>query len=99
MAAPGTRPALRTPQGASVSQDALEPFRALMAQADARIELARACLMIARDAYPALDPAHYLGEIDRYALARHRQCFRRIIQTVRVNLHALGTHPADQRLQ
>ncbi|MCG6951634.1 MAG: tetratricopeptide repeat protein [Betaproteobacteria bacterium] len=68
MAAPGTRPALRTPQGATVSQDALEPFRALMAQADARIELARACLMIARDAYPALDPAHYLGEIERYAL-------------------------------
>jgi len=49
-------------------RDALEPFRALMAQADARIELARACLMIARDAYPELDMAHYVGQIERFGL-------------------------------
>jgi len=55
-------------QGVGGSQEPLEPFRALMAQTDARIELARACLMIARDAYPALEVAHYLGEIERFAM-------------------------------
>jgi regulator of sirC expression with transglutaminase-like and TPR domain len=49
-------------------QDSLEPFRALLAQADTRIELARACLMIARDAYPELDMAHYVGQIERFGL-------------------------------
>jgi regulator of sirC expression with transglutaminase-like and TPR domain len=61
------------PQGAGGSQEPLEPFRALMAQTDARIELARACLMIARDAYPALDVAHYLGEIERFAMRLRTQ--------------------------
>jgi len=61
------------PQGAGGSQEPLEPFRALMAQTDARIELARACLMIARDAYPALDVAHYLGEIERFGLQLRAQ--------------------------
>jgi len=56
------------PPGPQVSPDRLAPFRALMAQDDARIELARACLMIARDAYPEVDVAHYLGEIERYGL-------------------------------
>jgi regulator of sirC expression with transglutaminase-like and TPR domain len=56
------------PAGPQGSQEGLEPFRALMAQADARIELARACLMIARDAYPELDIAHYLGQIERFGL-------------------------------
>jgi len=60
-------------QGAGGSQEPLEPFRALMAQTDARIELARACLMIARDAYPALDVAHYLGEIERFAMRLRAQ--------------------------
>ena len=55
-------------QGLRGSGEGLEPFRALMAQADARIELARACLMIARDAYPELDVAHYLGQIERFGL-------------------------------
>lgn len=73
MTGPEMGPAPRTAPGATLSQEALEPFRALMAQADARIELARACLMIARDAYPALDPAHYLGEIERYALRLRAQ--------------------------
>ena len=35
---------------------------------DARIELARACLMIAQDAYPGLDVERYLGEIERMAI-------------------------------
>ena len=56
------------PQGPQVPPEPLAPFRALMAQDDARIELARACLMIARDAYPALDVAHYVGEIERLGL-------------------------------
>jgi regulator of sirC expression with transglutaminase-like and TPR domain len=56
------------PPGPQVSPDRLAPFRALMAQDDARIELARACLMIARDAYPEVDVANYLEEIERYGL-------------------------------
>lgn len=56
------------PQGVPGAQAALDSFRALMAQADARIELARACLMIARDAYPELELAHYIGEIERFGL-------------------------------
>jgi regulator of sirC expression with transglutaminase-like and TPR domain len=55
------------------AQAALEPFRALMAQADTRIELARACLMIARDAYPELDMAHYLGQIERFGMRLRAQ--------------------------
>ena len=62
------------------SQDALEPFRALMAQADARIELARACLMIARDAYPELDVAHYLGELERFGLQLRAQSADRRVE-------------------
>ena len=34
---------------------ALEPFARLIAGDDARIDLARACLMIAEDAYPGLE--------------------------------------------
>ena len=56
------------PHGPQVPPEPLAPFRALMAQDDTRIELARACLMIARDAYPALDVAHYVGEIERLGL-------------------------------
>ena len=46
----------------------LEAFAAAMAQDDGRIELARACLMIAQDAYPELDVERYLGEIERMAI-------------------------------
>ncbi|HSH06985.1 MAG TPA: tetratricopeptide repeat protein, partial [Burkholderiales bacterium] len=60
-------------RGAAGTQDALEPFRALMAQADTRIELARASLMLARDAYPELDMAHYLGQIERFSLRLRAQ--------------------------
>jgi regulator of sirC expression with transglutaminase-like and TPR domain len=45
----------------------LEPFAELVSREDDRIELARACLQIAEDAYPGLDVDGYVGEIDRYA--------------------------------
>ncbi|HEX6530016.1 MAG TPA: tetratricopeptide repeat protein [Burkholderiales bacterium] len=47
---------------------ALEPFAQLIARDDARIDLARACLLIAQDAYPALDVDRYMGEIERMAI-------------------------------
>jgi regulator of sirC expression with transglutaminase-like and TPR domain len=47
---------------------ALEPFAQILRREDARIDLARACLMIAEDAYPGLDVERYLGEIERMAL-------------------------------
>jgi len=47
---------------------ALEPFAELLAREDVRIDLAHACLLIAQDAYPALDVERYLGEIERMAL-------------------------------
>lgn len=43
------------------------PFGELVSRQDDRIELARACLLIARDAYPGLDVDGYVGEIDRHA--------------------------------
>jgi regulator of sirC expression with transglutaminase-like and TPR domain len=46
---------------------ALEPFARLIAGADARIDLARACLLIAQDAYPQLDVERYMDEIERMA--------------------------------
>jgi regulator of sirC expression with transglutaminase-like and TPR domain len=46
----------------------LEPFAQLVGGEDIRIDLAQACLMIAQDAYPALDVQRYLGEIERMAL-------------------------------
>lgn len=73
MASGAMRVAPQGPYGPQGSQEGLEPFRALMAQADARIELARACLMIARDAYPELDMAHYLGQIERFGLRLRAQ--------------------------
>ena len=47
---------------------ALEPFVELLAREDDRIELARACLLIAQDAYPGLDVDGYVGEVERLAL-------------------------------
>jgi regulator of sirC expression with transglutaminase-like and TPR domain len=47
---------------------ALEPFAELLRREDARIDLARACLMIAEDAYPGLDVDRYVGEIERMAI-------------------------------
>lgn len=46
----------------------LEPFVQALARKDERIDLARACLMIAQDAYPRLDVERYLEEIERMAL-------------------------------
>jgi regulator of sirC expression with transglutaminase-like and TPR domain len=46
----------------------LEPFAQLIARDDSRIDLARACLLIAQDAYPGLDVDRYMGEIERMAI-------------------------------
>ena len=46
----------------------LEAFAKLIAREDARIDLARACLLIAQDAYPGLDVDRYIGEIERMAI-------------------------------
>jgi regulator of sirC expression with transglutaminase-like and TPR domain len=45
--------------------DRLDAFRALFAEGEP--ELARACLMVAQDAYPELDVERYLGEFNRLA--------------------------------
>jgi regulator of sirC expression with transglutaminase-like and TPR domain len=46
----------------------LQRFAELLAAEDSRIDLARACLMIAEDAYPGLEIERYLGDIERLAL-------------------------------
>jgi len=46
---------------------AADPFAELMMRDEAGIDLGRACLLIARDAYPGLDVEGYLGEIERLA--------------------------------
>jgi regulator of sirC expression with transglutaminase-like and TPR domain len=45
----------------------LEHFSELVSRRDEDIELARACLLIAEDAYPGLDVDGYVGEIERFA--------------------------------
>ena len=45
----------------------LDQFSELVSRRDEEIELARACLQIAEDAYPGLDVDGYVGEIDRFA--------------------------------
>ncbi|HYL87703.1 MAG TPA: tetratricopeptide repeat protein [Burkholderiales bacterium] len=47
---------------------ALDTFAELVAGDDARIDLAHACLLIAQDAYPALEVDRYLGDIERMAI-------------------------------
>src|SRR2546430_5060043 len=54
--------------GSRVMSHSLEPFAQLLGGDDSRIDLARACLMIAQDAYPGLDVDRYLGEIERMAI-------------------------------
>jgi regulator of sirC expression with transglutaminase-like and TPR domain len=39
----------------------------MMRREDGRIDLARSCLLVAQDAYPALDVDHYMAEIERMA--------------------------------
>jgi regulator of sirC expression with transglutaminase-like and TPR domain len=46
----------------------LERFAELLGREDSRIDLARACLMIAQDAYPSLDLERYLAEMERMAI-------------------------------
>ena len=46
----------------------LQVFEKILAGKDERIDLARACLMIAQDAYPGLDVERYMGEIESLAL-------------------------------
>jgi regulator of sirC expression with transglutaminase-like and TPR domain len=43
-------------------------FAELLARDEAEIDLARACLLIAEDAYPGLDVEGHLGEIERLAM-------------------------------
>jgi regulator of sirC expression with transglutaminase-like and TPR domain len=45
----------------------LVAFSKLVSRRDDQIELARACLEIAEDAYPGLDVDGYVGEIERFA--------------------------------
>ena len=44
-----------------------DAFSELLARPDAEIDLARACLHVAEDAYPGLDIEGYAGEIERFA--------------------------------
>jgi len=45
----------------------LTPVAEIVSREDPKIELARACLLIAEDAYPALDVNGYVGEIERFS--------------------------------
>lgn len=45
----------------------LDRFSTLVSRDDGEIDLARACLQIAEDAYPGLDVDGYVGEIERFA--------------------------------
>ena len=45
----------------------LAPFQQLIGRIDVRIDLARACLLIAEDAYPELDIERYMTELERLA--------------------------------
>jgi len=47
--------------------DALETFANAIDEEDSRIDLARACLLLAEDAYPALDVESYVSELERHA--------------------------------
>jgi regulator of sirC expression with transglutaminase-like and TPR domain len=46
----------------------LQEFQRIIENKDERIDLARACLMIAQDAYPSLDVDRYIGEIESMAM-------------------------------
>ena len=46
----------------------LQAFREILSEKEERIDLARACLLIAEDAYPGLQVDRYLGEIERMAI-------------------------------
>lgn len=42
----------------------LDPFRDMVVREDVKIDLARACLMIAQDAYPSLEADRYISMLD-----------------------------------
>jgi regulator of sirC expression with transglutaminase-like and TPR domain len=46
----------------------LQAFERVVSDKEERIDLARACLMIAQDAYPGLDVERYLGDIEGMAI-------------------------------
>jgi regulator of sirC expression with transglutaminase-like and TPR domain len=46
----------------------MESFDQLVSQEDSRIDLARACLLVARDAYPDLDVERYIAELEGMAI-------------------------------
>ena len=46
----------------------LRVFEDVLSEKEESIDLARACLMIAQDAYPGLDVERYLGDIERMAI-------------------------------
>ena len=52
----------------------LDRFAELISRQDDRIELARACLQIAGDAYPGLDVDGYVGEVERFAKRLRARC-------------------------
>jgi len=74
----------------------LAPFAEHLGRADACIDLAQACLMIAEDAYPGLDVDRYLGELERMAmrlrgpLARGGDAEERVIALNRYLFDELG---------
>ena len=73
-------------------------FGELMARDEAEIDLARACLLIAQDAYPGLDVAGYLGEIERFAarlrgrLQGSRGAEERVVELNQFLFDELGFH-------
>jgi len=52
---------------------ALQGFQQLFSDKDERIDVARACLMIAQDAYPGLEVERYMGQIESLALRLRTQ--------------------------
>src|SRR6185295_12576713 len=46
----------------------LQVFEKILSEKEERMDLARACLLIAQDAYPGLDVERYLGDIERMAI-------------------------------
>jgi len=46
----------------------LQTFEKILSEKEEKIDLARACLLIAQDAYPGLDVERYMGEIESLAL-------------------------------
>jgi regulator of sirC expression with transglutaminase-like and TPR domain len=62
----------------------LQAFAQALRRPDESIDLARCCLMIAQDAYPALDIERYIGDIERMAL--------------RLRARVAPSEPAEERI-